>query len=115
MGGAELGAALQILGSKGSDMDRRKGCRMLRFLGTDLAVDEMIKRYGESQWGCDFEFTAGLFGARDRERVVRLLEAGLRAADQPVSESYLRTLAVLTVYEQHPELRPARPAPPKAG
>ena len=81
---------------------------MLRFLGTDLAVDEMIKRYGDSQWGCEFEFTAGLFGARDRERVVRLLEAGLRAADQPVSEYYLRTLAVLTVYEQHPELRPAQ-------
>ena len=105
---AELGAALQILGSKTSDMDRRKGCRMLRFLGTDLAVDEMIKHYGDSQWGCEFEFTAGLFGARDRERVVRLLEAGLRAADQPVSEYYLRTLAVLTVYEQHPELRPAQ-------
>ncbi len=82
---AELGAALRILGSKGSDMDRRKGCRTLRFLGTDLAVDEMIKRYGDDQWGCEFEFTAGLFSARDRERVVRLLEAGLRAADQPVS------------------------------
>ena len=105
---AELGAALQILGSKGSDMDRRKGCRMLRFLGTDLAVDEMIKHYGDSQWGCEFEFNAGLFSARDRERVVRLLEAGLRTADQPVSEYYLRTLAVLTVYEQHPELQPAQ-------
>ena len=105
---AELGAALQILGSKGSGMDRRNGCRMLRFLGTDLAVDEMIERYGDDQWGCEFEFTAGLFSARDRERVVRLLEAGLRAADQPVSEYYLRTLALLSVFGQHPELRPAQ-------
>jgi hypothetical protein len=105
---AELGAALQMLNAKGPDTDRRKGCRMLRFLGTDAAVDEMIKRYGESQWECAFEFTAGLFGAWDRERAIRLLEAGLRAADQPVSEAYLRTLALLTVYTRHPELRSAQ-------
>jgi hypothetical protein len=65
----------------------------------------MIKHYGESQSGCEFEFTAGLFSARDRERVVRLLEAGLRATDKPVSEYYLRTLALLSVYVRHPELR----------
>ena len=102
----ELSAALQILDSKRSDRDRQNGCRMLRFLGTDAAVDEMIKRYDEEQWGCDFEYTAGLFSAPDRDRVVRQLEAGLRATDQPVSEVYLRTLALLSVYVQHPELRP---------
>ena len=66
-------------------MDRRQGCRMLRFLGTDLAVDEMIKRYGDSQWGCEFEFTAGLFSARDRERVVRLL-GGWASGGRPASQ-----------------------------
>jgi hypothetical protein len=103
---SELTGALQSLNSKGSDPDRRTACRTLRFLGTDVAVDEMIKRYDEERGdGCGFEYIAGLFSAPDRDRVVRRMEAGLRANDQPVSEGYLRTLATLSVYLQHPELR----------
>jgi hypothetical protein len=102
----ELATALEILDSKRSPQDRRKACRMLRFLGTDPAVDELINNYDDEQWGCGFDYAAGLFGAPDRERAVRQLAAGLRASDQPVSESYLRTLAVLSVYVQRPELRP---------
>jgi hypothetical protein len=103
----EFEVALQILNSKTSGVDRRKGCRMLRFLGTDVAVDEMIKHYDEGQWGCDFEYMAGLFTAPDRGRVVRQLEAGLRANDQPVSEgsrhASLETLGMLPD-RQLPEL-----------
>ncbi len=103
---AELASALQSLNAKGSDQDRRAACRALRFLGTDAAADEMIRRYDEEPAdGCTFEYVAGLFGAPDRDRVVRQMEAGLRAADRPISESYLRTLATLSVYVQHPELR----------
>jgi hypothetical protein len=102
----ELATALEILDSKRSLQDRRKACRMLRFLGTGPAVDELINHYDDEQWGCGFDYAAGLFGALDREGAVRQLAAGLRASDQPVSESYLRTLAVLSVYVQHPELRP---------
>ena len=105
---SELGAALQILDSKTSAVDRRTGCRMLRFLATDAAVDEMIKRYDDGKWDCDFEYMTGLFGAPNRSRVVRQLEAGLRASSQPVTQSYLRTLALLSVYVQHPELRAAQ-------
>jgi hypothetical protein len=91
---------------RGFDPERRTACRTLRFLGTDVAVDEMIKRYDEEREdGCGFEYMAGLFSAPDRARVVRQMEAGLRANDQPVSEGYLRTLALLSVYVQHPELR----------
>jgi hypothetical protein len=101
----ELNAALQILNSKGADLDRRKGCRMLWFLGTGAAVDEMIKHFDEGRPGCDFEDTASLFSAPDRDRVVRQLERGIRANDQPVSDRYLFALALLSVYVQHPELR----------
>lgn len=104
----QLSAALQILNAMGWDLERRKGCRMLRFLATDRAVDELIKHYDEARWGCDFEYAAGLFNAVDREHVVRQLEAGLRANDQPVSDSYLRTLALLSVFIRYPELRPAQ-------
>lgn len=103
----ELEAARRILDARGSRIDRRKGCRMMRFLGTDAAVDEMIHRYGaNSGLGCDFDYMAGLFGAPNRDLVVRQMENGLRAADQPVTASYLRTLAKLSVYLAHPEFRP---------
>jgi hypothetical protein len=107
---AEFTAALEILNSKTSDLDRRKACRTLRFLGTDLAVDQLIKHYDDERWGCGFDYAAGLFNALDRERTVRQLTAGLRAIDQPVSEYYVHTLSLLSVYVQHPELRPVQTA-----
>jgi hypothetical protein len=105
----ELEAARRLLDANGSEIDRRKGCRMMRFLGTDAAVNEMIRRYGANiELGCDFDYLAGLFSAPNREHVVRQMEHGLRAADQPVTASYLRTLAILSVYLDHPEFRPAQ-------
>jgi hypothetical protein len=103
----QLSAAQQILDSRRFDLEG-KGCRILRFLGTDRAVDELIKRYDEERWGCGFGYAAGLFNAVDRAHVVRQLEAGLRANDQPVTDSYLRTLALLSVFIRYPELRPAQ-------
>src|SRR5207244_5971256 len=62
--------------------------------------------HGQADEGqCGSEYTFGLFSAPDRDRVVRQLEAGLRENDQLVSEHYLLTLALLSVYVQHPELR----------
>ncbi len=105
----ELEAARQILDANGSSIDRRTGCRMMRFLGTAAAVNEMIRRYGtNTDLGCDFDYMAGLFGAPNREYVVRQMEDGLRVPDQPVTQSYLRTLATLSVYVEHPEFRPAQ-------
>lgn len=102
---AELAAALSILNGPSSDSDPRKGCRMLQALATDAAVDQMIRRLDDSQQGCEFEFMTGLFGAPTRDRVVHQLEAGLRAPDVPVGPHYLRTLAILSIYASHPELR----------
>ena len=89
--------------------DARAGCRMLRYLGTEDAAMVMIRRFGaDPNQGCEFDFMAGLFTVANRAAVVRAMEAGLRAADQPVTYSYLRALAMLSVYLQHPELRPAQ-------
>jgi hypothetical protein len=105
----ELEAARRIIDANGSPIDRRKGCRMMRFFGTDAAVHEMIQRYGTNiDLGCDFDYMAGLFSAPNREYVVRQMEDRLRAADQAVTASYLRTLATLSVYLDHPEFRPAQ-------
>jgi hypothetical protein len=81
----------------------------MRFLGTEAAAMEMIRRYSaDPAHGCDFDYMTGLFGAPNRAAVVRAMEAGLRAPDQPVTRSYLRTLATLSVYLQHPDFRPAQ-------
>jgi hypothetical protein len=105
---SELERARRIIDAK-PPLDARAGCRMMRFLGTEAAAMDMIRRYGaDTGQGCDFDYMAGLFSAADRAAVVRAMEDGLRAADQPVTGSYLRTLSTLSVYLQHPELRPAQ-------
>jgi hypothetical protein len=107
---AEVERATEIL-SQRQPIERRNGCRILRFLGTIAAIDEMVRRYDEEE--CRFDFVAGLFSAPNRAYVVQQLEAGLQVTDQPVTGSYLRTLSALSVYLQQPELRPAQTAETK--
>jgi hypothetical protein len=106
---AELETGRRSVDAKQLPLGARAGCRMMRFLGTADAAMEMIRRYGaDTDQGCDFDYMAGLFSAADRVAVVRAIEAGLRAADQPVTASYMRTLSTLSVYLQNPEFRPAQ-------
>ena len=107
---AELERALQILNQPAAP-GWRSGCLIPRFLGTRAAVDEMIHRFGDE--ACSFDFMAGLYSAPDRTYVVQRLEAGIAAPDQVVTQSYLRTLAVLSVYARQPSLRPAQTADAK--
>ena len=107
---ATLASAVRTIDSPQPDADRRAGCRVLRFLATDAAVDEMIARYDEGRWGCQFEFMAGLFTAPNRDHVVKGMEAALKRSEQPVSASFLQTLAVLSLYRSNPEFRPAQTA-----
>ena len=74
---ATLASALRILNSTGAHAEPREGCRMLRFLATDAAVDEMIARFDDARWGCGFDYIAGLFSAPNRERVVSEMESAL--------------------------------------
>lgn len=105
---AAIADALGILDGPGGDSERRAGCRRLRFLANEAAVEHMIRRFDDGQWGCDFEYMAGLFGAPNRAHAVQRLEERLVAPDQPVSARYLRTLALLSIYLRHPDLRPAQ-------
>jgi hypothetical protein len=99
----ELERARQILAGP-RRVQWRTGCRILQYLGTNAAIDEMVRRYDEEE--CRFDFMAGLFGAPDRAHAVQQLEAGLRDPGQPVTRSYLRTLSALSVYLRQPEFRP---------
>jgi hypothetical protein len=106
---SQVDTARRMIDATQPPLGARAGCRMLRFLGTEAATMEMIRRYGAAiGQGCEFDYMAGLFSAPDRAAVVRAMEGALRAPDQAVTRSYLRTLSVLSVYLQHPEFRPAQ-------
>jgi hypothetical protein len=107
---ATTSSAVRLLDTSAPDVDRRQGCRILRFLATDASVDEMIARYDDDRSSCRFDFMAGLFTAPNRERVVRQMEAALKRPDLAISESFLQTLAVLALYVSHPDYRPIQTA-----
>jgi hypothetical protein len=86
-----------------------EGCTILRYLGTDGAELEMARRYSGQDY-CDQMFTGALISARNRTAVLEQLKAGLTEPTRPISTGYLRTLAIVSLYEQHPEWYP-KPEP----
>ena len=102
----EIDRALGLLSASPASRDLRAGCRILRFLGTPAAVDELIPRHGDQE--CGFDVMAGLVGAPDRSYVVAQLETRLQEPDQAITQDYLRTLAMLSTYFRQPQLRPAQ-------
>lgn len=112
-----LDRALQILDSGNDETERRRACKVLRTLASPAAVVELIKRLdaGDAPPTCSFDFMAGLFGSPHRQLVVQSLEQRLVAPDQPVSTTYLRTLAHLVFLEENPEPLPPHPGPNHPG
>jgi hypothetical protein len=83
-----------------------KGCRMLRFLATHAAVNAIIKHYADGRF-CTGDYRYGLFAFPDRTHVVRQMEDGILEPSVGISADYLRTLAALSAYHQHPEFLPS--------
>jgi hypothetical protein len=97
-------AAIEALDRPDDYKSRTSAARVLSFLGSDGAVDEMVRRVGtvdplESAVRHDqtVRFVKGLFGARDRARVIRLMEAGLDDPRRSVKWPYIPTLAALSL------------------
>ncbi|HEX8097620.1 MAG TPA: hypothetical protein VF507_06270 [Pyrinomonadaceae bacterium] len=85
----------------------RDSCRVLRFLGTEAAAREMIRRYWGDDNGCASEYHFGLISSPHRAFVIREMESRLIAPDQPVTSSYINTLSTLVFSTRHP-----KPVPP---
>ncbi len=88
----ELQAITRLLDSSDPKMDRRPVCRRLRFLNTEAASSEMIRRFGAPLDVCGYEYSMGLIASAHRAFVVKEMERRLEAPDQIVSNSYLYTL-----------------------
>ena len=92
--------ALAILDGPSSDLEWTTAARTLRFLGSERAIDEMADRLGRqtsapARLKHDIEFVLGLFGARDRARVIARMEMALDDAHRPLSGLYLETLTAI--------------------
>jgi hypothetical protein len=97
----ELGKAVQILAAKDPKVERRPACRILRFLGTQGAAQEMIRRYGEPDDGCGFDLYAGLIGSPQRDFVIERMEAQLTVPTQPIAGRWLSLLVLLSQVTRH--------------
>lgn len=109
----ELERGFLLMESPRSKPEYEQGCRIVRFLGTDAAAMEMARDFGRDygRSECDRGSEVALISARDRAAVLEKLEAGLGEAWRPIPESYLRTLAIVSLYHQHPEWYPTLPKP----
>jgi hypothetical protein len=93
----ELKRVIQALDAKDRNADRQTACSALRFLGSEAAVAELIRRYGDSDDGCYFEYYAGLIGSPHRDLVIEKMESRLALPDQPVPNGWLDLLATLVM------------------
>ena len=99
----ELKRVIKALDAKDRNADRQTACRALRFLGSEAAVAELIRRYGDSDDGCYFEYYAGLIGSPHRDFVIEKMESRLALPDQPVPNGWLDLLARLVTISRSSE------------
>ncbi len=108
----ELARNLQILEASvrpENAAEFQRACRAVRYLGSREAVPALVQLLGKGYSGCDFHFMIGLYDTPHKQTAVEELRRGLRAPDQPVSSTYLLTLANLSYLQQTQEALPPYP------
>jgi hypothetical protein len=100
---AELARAITLTSASPSKPEYIDGCKILRYLQTQAAEVEMAKRFF-SQPSCGLSLYPALLSARDRDAVLKQLEADI--ADPGTAITDLRTVALVSVYAHHPDWIP---------
>ncbi|MFH1743908.1 MAG: hypothetical protein ABIH23_33300, partial [bacterium] len=97
--------ALRFLEDQGAK--RKQAARTLRFLGTEQATVELIKRFnGVDEFnGYDAEYGLGLLGSPHQSFVVKEMEKYLESPGHPVSRKFLMILSLSAFYlgPRHPK------------
>jgi len=96
----QIAAAKKILDMPAAPNDqsakeRLRAIRVLRFLDSPEAAQELVRRLPAAQDVDSFSAHMGVLGSPYRKQLLPLMEQRLVAADQPVWERYLDTLADL--------------------
>ncbi len=88
----------------------RKAARVLRFLGTNAAVDAILERRSQHGGNVDWEFQAGLIGSPHRRYVQERMKERLDHPDAPIDANFLYLMALLSFVERFPEPLPVMSA-----
>ncbi len=105
---SELNHALELTRVR-TEKSLVEGCRILRYLGTDAAAVAIARQYADLAPCASFaNLDAAVISAPNRMAVLDELQAGLAAPDQPISTGYLRTIAIVSLYQEHPDWYPQR-------
>ena len=97
----------RVLAQARADLDsadrerRERGCTALRHLGTTAAIAELVRETGGRSNGCG-QAILGLFGHPERSAVIDAMEAKLTAPDEAVDARFIRRLAKLAWFGDHP-------------
>ena len=110
---AELARAIKRMEASSEKPEHYEGCRILSFLESRAAEIEMIRSYSGLD-NCDQQFQRKIIAARDRKGVLDLLEAQLKEPGRVISGGYLRLIAMVSLYQEHPDWYPT-PAPEDPG
>jgi hypothetical protein len=93
---AQLAAAVKMLDSPNSSEDEKEhAARVLRFLGSEAATRELVRRYWAGQELHIWDWEAGLFGSPYRVVAIQEMRAALRGARSHFKEGFLDTLVTL--------------------
>jgi len=98
----ELSRALFLIKSPPQNPGHEEGCDILRFLGTDAAELEMARNYVS----CGSILSPAIISARNRKSVLEELEAGFVDSKVGIFPDYIRTIAFISLYVQHPDWYP---------
>lgn len=98
-----LAQAAGVLDSRDPRADRRSACRVLRFLGTEEAAREIIRRFdgSDSESGCEFEYDFALRSTPHRALAVAEMERRLAAPEQAVTADFIQVLSFLSFMQQN--------------
>lgn len=84
-----LKEAVTIIDGPSDENKLNDACRVVRFLNTERAAREMIRRYEEPEAKCANEFHFGLFGSTHHEVIGREIDRKIDSTSFPVSTGFI--------------------------
>ncbi len=103
---SELHRALELIALR-TERSLKQGCAALRYLETNAAAVEIARLYADLTSCVSFtDLDTAVISAPNRAEVLNELHAGIAEPERPISTSYLRTIAIVSLYQEHPEWVP---------
>lgn len=108
---SELHRALELTALR-TEQSLKEGCAALRYLETNAAAIAIADKYADlAPCGSFTDLDTALISAANRADVLKELHEGIVEPAQPISSAYLRTIATISLYQEHPDWYPQqRPA-----